>query len=136
MSETDATRDQQLTDLEDAELRQLTWFGLAGDLSEKSQARIAELRSRDRRAEVRDPRPDPISQDSAWQGINWTEPSRWDLEFDAEGFISCPNCSFGPLPEGVVVSCPQCGVQNSPRWDSAGSRRFDRPLSIASDHRG
>ena len=122
MSETDATPGQELTGLEDAELRQLTWFGLAGDLSEKSQARIAELRSRDRRAAVRDPRPDPISQESAWQRINWTEPSDRDSGLDAEEFISCPNCSFGPLPEGVVVRCPQCGVENSPRWEPARSR--------------
>ena len=122
MSETDATPDQELTGLEDAELRQLTWFGLAGDLSEKSQARIAELRSRDRRAEVRDPRPDPISQESAWQAIDGTVPSEWDLEFDAEESVKCQNCSFGPLPEGVVVSCPHCGVRNSPRWERARSR--------------
>ncbi|HEX4865932.1 MAG TPA: hypothetical protein VFV02_17820 [Acidimicrobiales bacterium] len=119
MSESDATPDPALTGLEDAELRQLTWFGLAGDLSEKSQARIAELRSRDRRGEVRDPRPDPISHDSTWQGIEWTDQSQRDSESDAEEFISCPNCSFGPLPEGGVVKCPQCGVQNSPRWVSA-----------------
>ena len=121
MSEADATADQELSGLEDAELRQLTWFGLAGDLSERSQARIAELRSRDRRAEVRDPRPDPISQESAWQRIQSSEPSQPDSESGAEQFISCPNCSFGPLPDGGVVRCPQCGVQNSPRWDSARS---------------
>ena len=120
MSETEVTSDQKLTDLEDAELRQLTWFGLAGDLSEKSQARIAELRSRDRRAEVRDPRPDPISQESSLQGIDWTVPSQWDLD-EPEESVSCQNCSFGPLPEGVAVSCPHCGVRNSPRWESARS---------------
>jgi len=121
MSDTHVTSDQKLTGLEDAELRLLTWFGLAGDLSEKSQARIAELRSRDRRAEVREPRPDPISQDSAWQGISWTEPSGSDSESDSEEFVSCQNCSFGPLAEGVAVSCPHCGVRNSPRWESARS---------------
>ena len=121
MSDTHVTSDQKLTGLEDAELRLLTWFGLAGDLSEKSQARIAELRSRDRRAEVREPRPDPISQDSAWQRISWTEPSGSDSELDSEEFVSCQNCSFGPLAEGVAVSCPHCGVRNSPRWESARS---------------
>jgi hypothetical protein len=122
MSDTYVTSDQKLNDLEDAELRQLTWFGLAGDLSEKSQARIAELRSRDRRAEVRDPRPDPISQDNAWQGISRTEASPSDSESDAEEFVSCLNCGFGPLAEGVAVNCPHCGVRSSPRWASAGSR--------------
>ena len=48
-----------LTKAEDNELRQLEWFELAGDLSESSQKRLVELRRRDRRTDVRNPRPDP-----------------------------------------------------------------------------
>ena len=48
-----------LTKAEDNELRQLEWFELAGDLSEQSLKRLVELRKRDRRADVRNPRPDP-----------------------------------------------------------------------------
>ena len=44
---------------EDNELRLLTWFELAGSVSEATEQRIAELRNRDRREEVRDPRSDP-----------------------------------------------------------------------------
>jgi hypothetical protein len=46
---------------EDNELRLLTWFKLVGNISESSMRRIAQLRSRDRRKDVRDPRPDPAN---------------------------------------------------------------------------
>lgn len=46
---------------EDNELRLLTWFKLVGNVSEISRRRIADLRARDRRNDVRDPRPDPAN---------------------------------------------------------------------------
>jgi len=46
---------------EDNELRLLSWFELAGSISDATKQRIAELRARDRRDEVRDPRPDPAN---------------------------------------------------------------------------
>lgn len=60
MADIDANTDA-LSRKEDNELRLLTWFELAGSLSEASERRIAELRARDRRDEVRDPRSDPAS---------------------------------------------------------------------------
>ena len=58
MADTDADADG-LGRNEDNELRLLTWFELAGSISEATEQRIAELRARDRRDEVRDPRSDP-----------------------------------------------------------------------------
>jgi hypothetical protein len=48
-----------LTRDEDNALRQLAWFELAGDLSDWARQRIRDLRGRDRRENVRNPRPDP-----------------------------------------------------------------------------
>lgn len=53
--------DELLDREEDNELRLLTWFKLVGNISESSMRRIAQLRSRDRRKDVRDPRPDPAN---------------------------------------------------------------------------
>ena len=58
MADIDADSDA-LRREEDNELRLLTWFELAGSISEATEQRIAELRARDRRNEVRDPRSDP-----------------------------------------------------------------------------
>lgn len=48
-----------LTKQEDNTLRQLAFFDLAGDLSDMARHRLMELRKRDRRSDVRNPRPDP-----------------------------------------------------------------------------
>ena len=103
--------DPRLTALEDAELRQLTWFGLAGDLSETSRDRITELRARDRREGVRDPRPDPLSQDS--DGRRYITESEPNPDTDtSETDISCSNCGFGPVITGSI--CPHCAVRTYP----------------------
>lgn len=101
----------RLTPLEDAELRQLTWFGLAGAISDESQHRIAELRSRDRRSEVRDPRPDPISQDSDGRRYISDADSVLDSPPDAhpDGAVSCSNCGYTPIELGSL--CPHCAVR-------------------------
>jgi hypothetical protein len=57
-----------LTPEEDGELRRLAWFSMAGAVSEETARRIAELRARDRRYDIRDPRPDPIGV--PWEGFN------------------------------------------------------------------
>jgi hypothetical protein len=76
-----------LTSSEDRELRQLTWFSLTGSLSEKSKARILELAAKDRRSEVRNPRPDPSS---------YEEDDPTGRLFDARDRISS-------------ITCPKCG---------------------------
>lgn len=48
-----------LTKQEDNSLRQLAFFELAGDLSDMARHRMMELRKRDRRSDIRNPRPDP-----------------------------------------------------------------------------
>ena len=92
----------RLSAAEDAELRQLAWFAKAGQLSEQSQARLAELRDRDRRDTIRDPRPDPGA------GSLQSAP-RFGSE--ASGPAStCPNCGSGSLkPVGTSRSCSYCG---------------------------
>ena len=46
---------------EDNELRMLTWFKLVGNVSEMTRRRLTDLLARDRRKNVRDPRPDPAN---------------------------------------------------------------------------
>jgi hypothetical protein len=75
-----------LTRSEDQELRQLTWFSKIGDVSEKTMARVLELLGRDRRAEVRDPRPDPREPEEY-------EPTTLPpIEMDRAASMVCPNC--------------------------------------------
>lgn len=88
-----ASADDELTDAqpaltaaEDHELRQLTWFSRVGQLSERSAARLSELRERDKRTDVRDPRPNPASPED-------DEPSSLPpLQMDRIASITCPNC--------------------------------------------
>src|SRR5690349_3829211 len=88
----------RLSPAEDAELRQLAWFSRAGQLSEKSQARLSDLKARDRRNTIRDPRPDPTSGGS---GIA----TRFDSA-PASARV-CPNCGSGVVrPGGRSGSCP------------------------------
>jgi hypothetical protein len=51
--------DEGLTKEEDNALRQLAFFEMAGDLSASARQRKQDLRNRDRRTDVRNPRPDP-----------------------------------------------------------------------------
>lgn len=91
----------RLTRAEDAEMRQLAWFAKAGQLSDKSQARFSELRARDRRDTIRDPRPDPTA------GVNGAS-----IGFGPppSAPVACPNCGFGLLRlAGQPGSCPGCG---------------------------
>ena len=76
-----------LTISEDRELRQLTWFSQAGSVSDSSRARVLELTAKDRRREIREPRPNPGS----------------DPEDDLTG-------SLFDEPEGTSSTyCPRCG---------------------------
>ena len=92
----------RLSAAEDVELRQLAWFSKAGQLSETSQARLLELRARDRRDTIRDPRPDPSG------GRIEGAPS---FGSDGAGRAStCPNCGSGTLRSaGSSRSCSYCG---------------------------
>ena len=72
---------------EDHELRQLAWFSRAGQLSEQSRARLSDLVTRDRRAEIRDPRPNPSNP------LDDDMPSTLPpLELDRSSQLVCPNC--------------------------------------------
>ena len=85
------TEHPRLTPAEDHELRQLTWFSKVGHLSEQSAARLADLMARDRRTEVRDPRPNPSGDGDELYGTTLPEPDRLAAS-------TCPNCGF-LLPE-------------------------------------
>lgn len=106
------TATKPMTLLEDAELRQLTWFGLAGDLSDESQDRLDALRAKDRRAAVRDPRPDPMSQDNDGRSyIRSPEPEpNTEAECDARARLRCSNCGYFPIAGGSM--CPHCAVRS------------------------
>jgi hypothetical protein len=89
-----ASHDPGLTPEEDNELRQLTWFSLVGQLSDPSQARMLELRAKDRRSRVRNPRPDPsVSRMGTPDAPASTPRLNSDHEAAAGNFI-CPNCGF------------------------------------------
>jgi hypothetical protein len=56
----DSTRDEAgLSKEEDNALRQLAFFELAGDLSAAAREKMESLLRRDRRSDIRNPRPDP-----------------------------------------------------------------------------
>ena len=72
---------------EDRELRQLTWFAKAGDLSDRSRSRLCELHQKDRRVDVRMPRPDPSNP------LDEEPASRLPpLGMDRAAAFACPNC--------------------------------------------
>lgn len=71
---------------EDRELRQLTWFGRAGSLSEHSTERLTDLGGRDRRDQVRDARPNPSSPATE------ETPTLPPLQMDGDRRVMCPNC--------------------------------------------
>jgi hypothetical protein len=88
--------DSGLSPDEDNELRQLTWFSLVGHLSDASQARMLELRARDRRTKVRNPRPDPSASRLGTPETPTTVPTpRLAAENQtAPGNFVCPNCGY------------------------------------------
>jgi hypothetical protein len=109
-----ASEPEGLNRSEDAELRQLGWFAKAGQLSERSNSRLSQLRAKDRRETIRDPRPDPTS------GSTPGAPRFGSTA--AEPFV-CPNCGFGIVRlSGQSSSCPNCGC--SVRRETAGSDPF------------
>jgi hypothetical protein len=84
--EAPAASQSGLSTSEDRELRQLTWFSRVGDISERAKTRAFELLGRDRRAWVRDPRPNPSSP--ADDDVSTLPP----LQMDPIASMSCPNC--------------------------------------------
>jgi predicted Zn-ribbon and HTH transcriptional regulator len=106
--ETDHMPSRRLTAAEDSELRQLTWFARAGQLSETSRSRLAQLEAIDRRSQVRDTRPDPVSRDGDQVGTR--------LASQPVATVTCQNCGFGSLKPRPASTCPQCGV-GAPRHD-------------------
>jgi hypothetical protein len=94
--EVDSELGGPLSPSEDDELRQLTWFSMVGQLSETAQERILELRARDRRSNVRNPRPDPSATRTAD-----TPATATGFEERSEGspVLKCPNCGFLQRPK-------------------------------------
>lgn len=89
-----APHEPGLSPEEDNELRQLTWFSLVGQLSDASQARMLELRAKDRRSKVRNPRPDP-SASRMGTPESPSSPPRLNSDHEsATGNFVCPNCGF------------------------------------------
>lgn len=110
----------RLTSAEDAELRQLAWFSKAGQLSAQSQARLTELRARDRRDTIRDPRPDP-SVDAIRRAPAFSA--------DTAGSSTCPNCGSGSLKvSGSSRLCSYCGFSQRHGPDTA--QPADSPTSL------
>lgn len=94
-----------LTPAEDNELRQLTWFSMVGQLSESSNERLLELRAKDRRTKVRNPRPDPSASRSSTDAP--VPPPKLDPQaHPAAGQFTCPNCGF------VQRALPQAAAAN------------------------
>jgi hypothetical protein len=106
--ETDHMPSRRMTAAEDTELRQLTWFASCGQLSETSRSRLTQLEAMDRRSQVRDTRPDPISRDGDQVGAR--------LAPQTVETVTCQNCGFGSLQPRPAGTCPQCGV-GTPRPD-------------------
>jgi hypothetical protein len=86
--------DLGLTADEDNELRQLTWFSLVGHLSDASQARLLELRAKDRRSKVRNPRPDPSASRMDVPEAPASPPRVVPDHQAPQGNFICPNCGF------------------------------------------
>lgn len=85
--------DSGLTAAEDNELRQLTWFSMVGQLSESSNERILELKAKDRRTKVRNPRPDPSTTRSSTDAP--MPPPKLESQVQTvPGHFTCPNCGF------------------------------------------
>jgi hypothetical protein len=93
----------RLTAAEDGELRQLTWFSKAGQLSEPSHGRLEDLKARDRRSGIRDPRPDPISRAGDEVGER--------LRLDQDGSNRCPNCGWTRGHYAQASLCSICGAR-------------------------
>jgi predicted Zn-ribbon and HTH transcriptional regulator len=102
---------RRLSAAEDSELRQLTWFARVGQLSETSRSRLTQLKAKDRRGDVRDTRPDPVSRDGDQVGAR--------LASQPVATVTCQNCGFGSLERRPGSTCPQCGV--------CAPRSYDEP---------
>ena len=86
--------DHGLTAEEDNELRQLTWFSMVGHLSDASETRLLELKAKDRRTKVRNPRPDPsVSRMGIPESPTMPAPLVHE-PVAATGSFTCPNCGF------------------------------------------
>ena len=86
--------DRGLTAEEDDELRQLTWFSMVGQLSDESEARLLELKGKDRRSNVRNPRPDPSVSRMGTPESPATPPVLVHEPGAAPASFTCPNCGF------------------------------------------
>lgn len=86
--------DRGLTAEEDNELRQLTWFSMVGQLSDTSHARLLELKGKDRRSNVRNPRPDPSVSRMGTPEAPTTPPVLVHEQGTATASFTCPNCGF------------------------------------------
>ena len=86
--------DHGLTAEEDNELRQLTWFSMVGQLSDTSETRLLELKAKDRRSKVRNPRPDPsVSRMGVPESPTMPAALVHEPAAPAASF-TCPNCGF------------------------------------------
>lgn len=99
-----ASKQRGLTSAEDNELRQLTWFSLVGQLSETSEARLLELKAKDRRTKVRNPRPDPSASRMGVPDTPSTPPRLPSEHEPADGSFTCPNCGF--VQRGFGLTSP------------------------------
>jgi len=111
--ETDHKPSGRLTAAEDCELRQLTWFARVGQLSETSRSRLTQLKATDRRGQVRDTRPDPVSRDGDQVGAQ--------LPLKPVATVTCQNCGFGSLEPRPASTCPKCGVGAPREFDEQSS---------------
>lgn len=101
----DSALDQRgLTSEEDNELRQLTWFSLVGQLSDTSEARLIELKAKDRRSKVRNPRPDPSASRMGTPDTPSTSPRLPADPEPTDGSFTCPNCGF--VQRGIGLTSP------------------------------
>ena len=99
-----ALEDHGLTADEDNELRQLTWFSMVGQLSDTSRTRLLELKGKDRRTKVRNPRPDP-SASRMGTPDSPTVPATLVHEGNpTTTSFTCPNCGFVQRGNGVATA--------------------------------
>jgi hypothetical protein len=107
--ETDHRTSRRMSAAEDSELRQLTWFARVGQLSEASRSRLTQLKAIDRRGQVRDARPDPVSRNGDLVAAK--------LASQPVTTVKCENCGFGSLEPRPASACPQCGVEAPRDYD-------------------
>ena len=96
--------DDGLTAEEDNELRQLTWFSMVGQLSDTSRTRLLELKRKDRRNKVRNPRPDPSASNMGTPDSPTMPASLVHEGGTATASFTCPNCGFVQRGNGVAAA--------------------------------